>query len=94
MAGFVPWRHPAAFERRDHQERAARALLRNRTGYPVREVFAIEVDRIAFVNHMGEALTALLSENVGGRIVIDRIVKGWPIEGDGLPTFDEMIPAA
>lgn len=46
----------------------------------VRRIYAIDVDRIAFVDHRGKAKTALIELTPAGGPKLKRVVFGWPVE--------------
>ena len=71
-------RLPLELERPGAQRAMAELVLR-RWKVAVHKVYAVDVDRIAFVDRRGEARTALLALNIDGQPRVTGVVHGWPV---------------
>lgn len=71
-------RHPALRDDLQVQRREAMVFLRNR-GIAASRVIAVDIDRIAYLDHNQRAMTALLTvDTVTGRLAA-HAVDGWPV---------------
>lgn len=78
MPSLAALRHPAELEDETARLRMAGLVLR-RWKVNVGRIYAIDVDRIAFIDRSGRARTALLAGEVGAEPRVAGVVIGWPV---------------
>lgn len=72
-------KHPLASSSEARQLHMAMAMLRRKFGHMPRKVWAIDLDRIAYVDHEGLAKTAFLVERSPDYWTVGTILDGWPV---------------